>query len=50
MGYIVKVALELRKCKDVEVIDIHIPVYKYPNIATKFQNLFFKKNFKRFKV
>lgn len=43
MGYIVKVALELRKCKDVEVIDIHIPVYKYPNIATKFQNLFLKK-------
>jgi hypothetical protein len=43
MGYIVKVAEELRKHHNIEVIDIHVPVYKYPNIVTKFKNIFLKR-------
>ena len=36
MGYIVKVAEELRKYQNIEVIDIHVPLFKYPNLTTKF--------------
>ena len=43
MGYIVKVADELRKKEDVEVVDIHIPIYKYSGISAKIKNFFYKK-------
>jgi len=43
MGYMVKVAEELRKHQNIEVIDIHIPIYKYTTLTTKFKNFFLKK-------
>ncbi len=43
MGYIVKVADELRKYHNVEVTDIHIPRYKYSSIITKIKNFFYKR-------
>lgn len=42
MGYIVKVADELRKNQNLEVTDIHIPTYKYSNFTTKIKNFFLK--------
>ncbi|MEO5788779.1 MAG: hypothetical protein ACOH2D_08855 [Gelidibacter sp.] len=42
MGYIVKVADELRKYSDIEVTDIHIPSYKYDSLSTKIKNFFYK--------
>jgi hypothetical protein len=43
MGYIVKVADELRKNKNLEVTDIHIPTYKYSNVLTKVKNFYLKR-------
>ena len=42
MGYIVKVADELRKNKNVAVTDIHIPTYKYESLTSKIKNFFYK--------
>ena len=43
MGYIVKVADELRKNKDLEVTDIQIPTYKYSSLITKVKNFYLKR-------
>ncbi len=43
MGYIVKVADELRKNQHLEVTDIHIPTYKYKSIFTKIKNFYLKR-------
>ncbi|MEO9077662.1 MAG: hypothetical protein ABI263_10240 [Gelidibacter sp.] len=42
MGYIVKVADELRKNENIEVTDIHIPTYKYSSQSLKIKNFFYK--------
>jgi hypothetical protein len=43
MGYMEKVAEELRKNNSLEITDIHIPEYKYPNLSLKVKNFFLKK-------
>lgn len=43
MGYMEKVGHHLRKTKGIEVIDIHIPAYKYPSVFTKISNFFLKR-------
>ena len=43
MGYMEKVAEELRKNNSLEITDIHIPEYKYPNLSSKIKNFFLKK-------
>jgi hypothetical protein len=43
MGYIAKVAEELRKNQNLEITDIHIPTFKYPNLKIKIKNFFLKK-------
>lgn len=43
MGYMEKVADELRKYKNIDLTDIHIPSYKYPSLSTKIKNFFLKK-------
>lgn len=42
MGYIVKVADELRKNKNVEVTDVHIPTFNYSNYGARIKNFFYK--------
>ena len=42
MGYIVKVAEELRKYQNLEVTDIHVPNYTYSKFSKKFKNFFYK--------
>ena len=32
MGYIEKIIEELNRHKNIEITDIHIPKYKYPNL------------------
>ncbi len=43
MGYMEKVADHLRTKPEIEVTDIHIPIYKYPNPLTKIANFFLKR-------
>lgn len=43
MGYMVKVADELKKHQDLRVIDIHIPEFKYSHFLLKIKNFFLKK-------
>ena len=43
MGYMVKVADELRKRTNVTVLDIHIPTYEYSSALSRVQNFFLKK-------
>ncbi|WP_445718921.1 hypothetical protein [Flavobacterium sp.] len=43
MGYIVKVADELRKNQHLEVTDIHIPTYKYSSLFNKVKNFYLKR-------
>ncbi len=43
MGYMEKVADELRKHKNIDLTDIHIPSYKYTSLSTKIKNFFLKK-------
>ena len=42
MGYVQKIARNLRKNKTVDVTDIHIPSFKYKSISTKILNFFLK--------
>lgn len=42
MGYLVKVADNLRKREGISVTDIHIPAYKYKNLQDRIQNFFLK--------
>ena len=42
MGYVEKIAGNLRKNKTVDVTDIHIPSFKYKSVSTKILNFFFK--------
>lgn len=43
MGYIVKVADELRKNQDFDVTDIHTPTFKYHSLSKKIKNFFYKR-------
>ena len=49
MGYMEKVAEELRKNNSLEITDIHIPEYKYANLSSKIKNFFLKKTEKDLK-
>ena len=43
MGYIVKIADNLKKNENITVTDIHIPTYKYTKITTRIKNFFLKR-------
>ena len=46
MGYIEKIIEELNRHKNIEITDIHIPKYKYPNLKSKIKNFFLRNELK----